>query len=158
MSDSVRRERAPTLYAIIVIKLLKGLMLVGAALIAWALSDNVLPEEFGKMITWLHLDPANEFFRNIGKQLSKVTENDALVFAGLTLFYSLFSLVEGVGLIFRLSWCGWLAICESIFFIPIEVNSLVKRFSVQIITILLINVVIVWYLLKNRHRLFHHHH
>lgn len=149
-------QRAPTLYAIIAIKLLKGMLLVSAAVTAWVLSDNVLPDEFKKVIMWLHLDPANEFFKNLSVQLARVTENDALAFAGMTLLYSLFSLVEGVGLIFRVTWCGWLAIGESIFFIPIEVNSLAKRVTVQVFVILVINVVIVWYLLKNRHRLFRH--
>ena len=35
-----------------------------------------------------------------------------------TFLYSLFALVEGVGLIFRMPWAGWLAIGESAFFIP----------------------------------------
>jgi uncharacterized membrane protein (DUF2068 family) len=156
MSEPAKKTRAPTLYAIIALKLLKGLVLVGTAFTAWVLSDNALPDEFRRLIMWLHLDPANDFFGNIAQQLARVTENDALVFAGITLLYSLFSFVEGVGLIFRVSWCGWLAICESIFFIPIEVNSLVKKFTPQVFVILMINVVIVWYLLKNRHRLFRH--
>jgi len=77
-----------------------------------------------------------------------------------TLFYSLFSLVEGVGLMFRISWAGWLAIGESAFFIPIEVYELSRRskFSWWLVAVLVINVFIVWYLFKNRHRLFVHHH
>jgi uncharacterized membrane protein (DUF2068 family) len=79
----------------------------------------------------------------------------------------MFSLVEGVGLIFRVSWAGWLAIGESAFFIPIEVWELVRQTSldrgqpghpVMVVIILAINIVIVWYLLQNRHRLFRHHH
>ena len=42
-----------------------------------------------------------------------------------SLLYSLFSLVEGVGLMFRVSWAGWLAIGESAFFIPIEILELI---------------------------------
>jgi uncharacterized membrane protein (DUF2068 family) len=77
-----------------------------------------------------------------------------------TLLYSLFSLVEGIGLMFRAPWAGWLAIGESAFFIPIEVRELVHRphFSWVVFSVLVINVIIVWYLLQNRKRLFHHHH
>ena len=77
--------------------------------------------------------------------------------AGGTLFYSLFSLVEGVGLIFRVSWAGWLAIGESAFFVPIEVYELVRHPSLAVLVILALNVFIVWYLFQNRHRLFRHH-
>jgi uncharacterized membrane protein (DUF2068 family) len=74
-----------------------------------------------------------------------------------TLFYSLFSLVEGVGLILRVSWAGWLAIGESAFFIPIEIHELVKNPILPVFLVLALNVLIVWYLLLNRHRLFRHH-
>ena len=80
--------------------------------------------------------------------------------AGGTLVYSLFSLVEGVGLIFRVSWACWMAIVESAFFVPIEFYELVHRpkFSWSIFIVTIINILIVWYLANNRHRLFHHHH
>ena len=54
----------------------------------------------------------------------------------------------------RASWAGWLAIGESVFFIPIEVYELVKKPSLPVTVILAINIFIVWYLLQNRHRLF----
>ena len=75
-----------------------------------------------------------------------------------TVLYSLFSLVEGIGLIFRVPWAGWLAIGESTFFIPIEVYELLRRPSWSLVVILGLNVMIVWYLFQNRHRLFRHHH
>jgi len=72
-----------------------------------------------------------------------------------TLIYSLFSLVEGVGLMFRISWAGWLAIGESAFFIPIEVYELVHKFTQPVFFILIANIFIVWYLFQNRERLWH---
>jgi uncharacterized membrane protein (DUF2068 family) len=62
-----------------------------------------------------------------------------------------------LGLIFRVSWAGWLAIGESAFFIPIEVFELARRPSWMVDVILVLNVVIVWYLFQNRERLFRHH-
>ena len=75
-----------------------------------------------------------------------------------TLIYSLFSVVEGVGLMFRVRWAGWLAIGESAFFIPIEVFELVHHPSWTVAIILGLNIFMVWYLFANRHRLFRHHH
>jgi uncharacterized membrane protein (DUF2068 family) len=66
-------------------------------------------------------------------------------------------MVEGIGLMYRVGWAGWLAIGESAFFIPIEIYELAHHFTKLVLLILIINIGIVWYLLKNRARLFHHH-
>lgn len=155
----VRKKRAPTFVAIIVFKLLKGSLFAALALFAYTMSDNNLPEEFQKLMHFLQVTPANKFFAHLGKQVGQLTEHDLLWTALGTLAYSSFSLIEGVGMIFRRSWAGWLAIGESAFFIPIEVYELSRpgRFTWGLVTILVLNVLIVCYLLKNRHRLFKHH-
>ena len=76
-----------------------------------------------------------------------------------TFVYSLFSLVEGIGLIFRVGWAGWMAVLESAFFIPIEIYELEEKgFTWGVSVILVLNVIIVVYLVRNRERLFRHHH
>jgi len=154
----VIKKRAPTLYAIIAIKLLKGLLFVLLALVAYTLSDNDLPAEFRQLLHLLRLNPERKFFADLAVQIGKWTEANVLWVAAGTLVYSLFSLVEGIGLIGRVTWACWMAIGESAFFIPIEVYELVHKPSWMVFVILVINIVIVWYLLKNRHRLFRHHH
>jgi uncharacterized membrane protein (DUF2068 family) len=152
------RKRAPTLYVIIAIKLLKGALLLLLALGVYSLSDNNLPEAFRGLLQFLHIDPEKKFFSDLEGKIALVTPAKVILVAGGAFFYSLFSLVEGVGLIFRVSWAGWLAIGESAFFVPIEIYELVHRPSLAVFTILALNVFIVWYLFQNRHRLFRHHH
>ncbi|MBI3880784.1 MAG: DUF2127 domain-containing protein [Verrucomicrobia bacterium] len=154
------KQRAPTLYGIIIFKLVKGALFVTLAITAYALSDNNLPEEFQKLMHFLQVHPANKFFDHLAASVGKLTENDLLWTALGTLIYSSFSLVEGVGLIFRQGWAAWLAIGESAFFIPIEVYELSRtdHFSWGLVAILIVNILIVWYLLVNRNRIFRHHH
>ena len=152
------KQRAPTLYVIIAIKLVKGVLLLLLALGAYSLSDNNLPEEFRDLLRLLHLDPEKKFFAHLAEQIAGVSESKMVWLARGTVFYSLFSLVEGVGLIFRVSWAGWLAIGESAFFVPIEVYELVRSPSPTLLIVLALNIFIVWYLFQNRHRLFRHHH
>ena len=109
------------------------------------------------MLTWLHLDPEKQFFADLTEKIAAVSSVRMLWLAGGTVFYSLFSLVEGGGLLLRAKWAGWLAIGESAFFIPIEIRELLHRPSIGILLILALNICIVWYLYANRHRLFHHH-
>jgi uncharacterized membrane protein (DUF2068 family) len=152
------KRRAPTLYVIIAIKLGKGLLLLLLAAGVYSLSDNNLPQEFRQVLQFFHLDPEKKFFTELANKISHITPSNVVWVARGTIFYSLFSLVEGIGLIFRVSWAGWLAIGESIFFIPIEVYELIHKYSLSVLVILGLNVMIVWYLFQNRHRLFHHHH
>jgi uncharacterized membrane protein (DUF2068 family) len=161
------KKRAPTLYAIIAIKLLKGLLFVSLALVAYTLADNDLPAEYRHFLQLLRVNPERRFWADVAVQVGQLTEKNILWTAAGTLIYSMFSLVEGIGLMFRVSWAGWMAIGESAFFIPIEIYELVRQASpergrpghpITLTVILIINVVIVWYLLQNRHRLFRHHH
>ena len=161
------KKRAPTLYAIIALKLLKGLLFVTLAIVMYTLSDNDLPMEYRHLLQHLRLNPERRFWTDLAVHVGQLTEAKVLWAAAGTLVYSLFSLVEGVGLMCRVSWAGWMAIGESAFFIPIEIYELVGQTAadrprpghpVTVVVILVINIVIVWYLLQNRHRLFRHQH
>ncbi len=152
------KKRAPTLYAIIVIKLGKGLLLLLLAAGVYTLHDNNLPEEFRQGLQFFHLDPEKAFFTALAQKISGITPANVIWIARGTVLYSLFSLVEGTGLLFRISWAGWLAIGESAFFIPIEIYEMLYRYSHSMLVILALNILIVWYLFQNRGRLFRHHH
>ena len=157
-SPEGRPKRAPTLYGIIVFKLLKGSLFLTLAITVYALSNNDLPLEFKRLMDWLSVHQENEFFTTLARRVGELTETKMLWAAAGTFIYSLFSLVEGVGLIFRVSWAGWLAIGESVFFIPIEIYDLLRNFTWTVLVILVINVIIAEYLFSNRDRLFRHHH
>lgn len=152
------KQRAPTLYLIIVAKLIKGVALMLLALGVYSLSDNDLPKEFHHLLRWLHIDPEREFFTMLTTKLSTVTPRKVVWVALGTFVYGGFLLVEAVGLYRRAWWAGWLVIGSSLFFIPIEIYDLLHRFSWVVMTLLGFNLFIAWYLFANRHRLFRHHH
>ena len=152
------KKRAPTFYAIIAFKVVKGILFTTLAVVVYCLSDNDLPKEYQHFLHLLRIQPDNKFWSALAIRVGELTEVKLLWAAAGTMVYSLFAWVEGIGLMFRVSWAGWLAIGESIFFIPLEMYDLLRRFSWSILGVLIINIVIVWYLLKNRERLFRHHH
>jgi uncharacterized membrane protein (DUF2068 family) len=156
-SNKVPLPSAPTLYAIIAMKLLKGLTFATLALIVYAHSDNDVTQEVRSLLQWLRLNPEGQFWANILRQLDSFTEARMIHIAFGTLIYSLFAIVEGVGLIFRLKWAGWLSIGESAFFIPIEIFELSRRFTGFVFIIMVLNIIMVWYLFQNRERLFSQH-
>ena len=163
------KKPAPTFLGIIVFKLAKGATFFALAVVLYTLSDNDLPQEYKDFLArpfiqsvlhTLRVHPGNKFFTHLAEQVGQLTEANLLVAAAGSLVYSLFSSVEGTGMIFRVSWAGWMAIGESAFFIPIEIYEMMRpgRFSWFIAVVLVINIIIVWYLFQNRHRLFRHHH
>jgi uncharacterized membrane protein (DUF2068 family) len=164
-------KRAPTLYFIIAIKWIKGVVLLLLALSIFSLANKDLPDLFNRFLEWVHLDPERSFFVGIANWLDTITPTKMGVVALGTFLYGLLLLVGGTGLAFRAKWAIWLAIGESAFFIPIEVFELIRRHRTDIeehhlfphpkiglLIVLAFNVLIVWYLLKNRRRLFRHHH
>lgn len=165
------KKRAPTLYFIVAVKLIKGSALVLVALGIFAMANKDLPELFNNFLQWVHLDPERSFFQGISDRLETITPGNVRELASGAFLYGLLLLVGGTGLAFRAKWAIWLAIGESAFFIPIEMFKLVQpiapgaeehhRFPyprLGLLIVLALNVLIVWYLLKNRQRLFRHHH
>ncbi|HSY09884.1 MAG TPA: DUF2127 domain-containing protein [Candidatus Dormibacteraeota bacterium] len=170
-----KKKPAPTLYFIVAIKLFKGTALLAVAVWFFILArrEEDLPDLFDQFIRWIHLDPENRFFNNISDWLATITPGNVRAVALATFLYSLFLLVGGTGLALRAKWAIWLAIGESAFFIPIEIFELVRRRlptmpdqprpelfphpKLGLLIVLALNVLIVWYLLANRKRLFRHH-
>ena len=165
--------RAPTLYFIVGGKLIEGLLLLAGGVSIYLLARKNLPDLFDEFIRWMHLDPEGRFFSDIGDRLETVTPANVHAIASWMFLYGLFKIIGGLGLAFRAAWAVWLAIFESAFFIPIEIFELISRHTPEgearahalfvhpkmgIAILLVLNVVIVWYLLQNRRRLFRHHH
>src|SRR5215469_11355381 len=169
-TEAPKKERAPTLYFIIAVKLIKGVLALLLAFGVYRLAGKDLGDMFDRAMRTIHLDPENKFLSEIGDKLDQVTPSNVRLVATGTFLYSLFALVEGIGLMFRVPWAGWLTIGESAFFIPIEIYELIHRrkvvngevvhhgFSWTMFAILALNVLIVWYLYQNRARLFRHRH
>jgi uncharacterized membrane protein (DUF2068 family) len=164
-------KHAPTLYIIAGIKLAKGLILLCVAFGIFSMAGQDLQNGFERLVRWFGLDPEKRFFANIGEWLDTVTPTNIRVVASGTLLYGLFLMASGTGLALRAAWAIWLAIGESAFFIPIEIYELTRRHTPEkdmhsmfahpkasLSIVLALNILIVWYLYKNRHRLFRHHH
>lgn len=166
-----KAKPAPTLYFIVGIKVLKGAAALLLALGAFSLTDNNLPDEFRRLLEFLHLDPEKKFFLDLSDRIGEITPHNLKSVAVGSMVYGLFMMLQAVGLACRVSWAVWLVIAESAFFIPIELFELVRKHvptaenrphlilhpKIAVAIVLAVNVAIVWYLFKNRARLIKHH-
>jgi uncharacterized membrane protein (DUF2068 family) len=165
-------KRAPTLYFIVGIKAAKGIAALLLALGAYRLTDNNLPEDFRKLLDYLHIDPEKKFFLELADRIAEITPHNLNWLALISTVYGAFMLLQAIGLGLRVGWVVWLVIGESAFFIPIEIFEIVRRHmprpenhpplfahpKLGAVLVLVVNVAIVGYLFKNRHRLIRHHH
>lgn len=151
-------KRTTTLFGIAAFKLGKGLFFFLVAFSIYCLSDDNLPDAFRSLLTTLRVDPGHKIFDRAFRWLGSITESNMLWVAGGTTAYAILALVEGIGLFMRYYWAAYLAIAESAVFIPLEVAELVHRFTWSMVCLLVLNIFILVYLWRNRHRLFRHIH
>jgi uncharacterized membrane protein (DUF2068 family) len=167
-------RRAPTLYLIIFFKLVKGLLAGFLSVVLYFQPATQFQSDYEQLMSrpavkevfhYLRIHPENRFFTRLAIRIADVTDAGVREAAIGALLWSLFPLTEGIGMIFRVRWAGWLAILESGFFVPLEMYKLLEEFSWFMVGVTIINIGIVWYLYSNRERLFyprhhhrHHHH
>ncbi|HEX3627748.1 MAG TPA: DUF2127 domain-containing protein [Verrucomicrobiae bacterium] len=172
-----KKDHAPTLYFIAICKIAKGAALLLLAAGIYSMAGRDLQDDFDHFIEWVHFDPENRFFHNVSDFLSTVTPGNVRATALAFSLYGCFLSAGGVGLALRARWAIWLTICESAFFIPIEVFELTNRRTprldpsdepqphshlfhnprIGLLVVLILNILIVLYLYKNRQRLSRHH-
>ena len=166
-------KKALTLYIIAICKLAKGLALLLIAAGIYSMAGKDLQADFDRFLEWVRLDPEHAFFHSISESLAEITPGNVRSAALATGLYGIFLLVGGTGLAIRAKWAIWLTIGESAFFIPIEIFELIRPHSPEsemhphvmfahpklgIAIVLSINILIVWYLFRNRGRLFRQTH
>ena len=149
-------KHAPTLYGIIILKVLRGLIMVMLAVQAFRLVGEDLRPHFDEAVRRLRLDPETDFFERLGHRIDAITPVNVGWAATGAMLYGLLSLTEGIGLAKRWRWAGYLVIVESGFFVPLETYSLITNPSTTIAIVLILNSAIVVYLYRNRTRLFRH--
>ena len=144
-------QKAPTLYAITLFKLGKGLVAAFVALMLYTHADRDLQAEYQNLLDWLHhwlkVNPEQEFWTNLAIDVDKITEVKRVRFAAGTLIYGRFSVVEGFGLMFRIKWAGWMTISESASSSRLKSGICKVKPSWFVFGILVANIIIVWYTL-----------
>lgn len=150
------RKLAPTLYGIVAFKLIRGVLLLMLAMQVYALVGEQLRPHFDEIVHRLRLDPETEFFDRLGDRIDAIKPVNVGWAATGALLYGLLSVAEGVGLAVRVRWAGLLVVAESGFFVPLETYAMIRKPSLTIAAILILNVAIVIYLHRNRERLFRH--
>ena len=127
-------------------KLLKGLLLVAAALCALRLVHQDVAAAGLNLARHLHVDPDG---RLVEPLLRRVAGLDPRTLAWVSLgalAYAALLITEGVGLLQGKRWAEYLTIIATASLIPLETYELAHHFNATRLTVLILNIVIVAYL------------
>ena len=127
-------------------KLAKGLLLLVVGVGILRLLHQDVADVLASWIAQLHVDPENRYVdRALSAALSLDDRRLRQISVG-TFAYAALLLTEGIGLLLRQRWAEYLTVIATGSFIPLELYELAKRITLTRLTVLGINVAIVWYL------------
>jgi uncharacterized membrane protein (DUF2068 family) len=129
-------------------KLLKGLLLVAVGVGALKLLHKDVAAVIDHWVELLRVDPDNRFIHRLLLKVVHVSPRQLKELSIGTFFYASLLLTEGVGLLTRRRWAEYFTVITTAVFIPLEVYELVHKVTLVRIAVTLLNVAIVWYLVR----------
>ena len=129
-------------------KLFKALLLivVGIGAIKFLHKDVVSVVQHWTQV--LRVDPDNRFVHELLVKIFRVTPKQLKELSVGTFFYAGLFVAEGVGLLLRERWAEYFTIVTTSGFLPLEIFELARHFTVTRLLVLLVNLLIVWYLVR----------
>jgi len=146
----------PGLALIAVFKMVKGLLLsvVGVGLLE--LMHAEIATLFSLLIEALHLNVDSRVVHAAVLKVDALQPHSLLVMAIVSLCYAGLLLVEGFGLWLEVSWAAYLTVISTSLLLPFEFYEVLQRPSGLRIGVLLLNLVIVLYLIRQlKHHTLH---
>jgi uncharacterized membrane protein (DUF2068 family) len=134
---------------IVLIGLFKLVKAAGLLIVAVGLLNLVHRDVAATAAHWIEhfrLDPDNRYIHRVLARVLRVTPRQLRELSVGSFIYAGLFLTEGTGLLMRKHWAEYLTIVSTALFIPLEVYELVERFTFVRLTVMAINVAIVWYL------------
>ena len=134
----------------------KGFVALLVSLGIHQLAGESIKHVIEKLVTHLHLNPANHLPSIIIKAAGELNNSRLLFLAFGALAYSIIRFVEAYGLWHDLRWVEWFALLSGAIYLPIEIYECFINTNLLSAALLSVNLLVVWYLynvLQNRHHI-----
>ena len=103
---------------------------------------------FSRLIEALHLNADSRIIHALVLKVDALQPHSVLVVALVSLGYAGMLLLEGVGLWLERSWAAYLTVISTSLLLPFELYEVIDRVSILRVGVLLLNLVIVLYLVR----------
>ncbi len=132
---------------IAIFKLVKGLGLLILAVGLLKLLHRDVQTAVTHWIEIFRMDPDNQHIHALLVKVFRVTPKQLKQLSAGTFLYAAVFLTEGTGLLLRKHWAEYLTVVSTALFIPLEVYEIYHRVTAVRVSVLIINIAIVWYLI-----------
>ena len=129
-------------------KLLQGLLLIGFAFGFLRFVHRDVQEVVADWLDAMHFDMGSHYVVNLLASLSGITDSQIRTLSGVAFVYSGVFLTEGVGLMRKKRWAEYLTVIATALLIPVELYEVIRHFGPVKLAILVLNVAIVWFLIR----------
>ena len=146
------KKRGRGLLVIAAFKIVKGLLLMAVGFGALHFLHRDLAMEIAHWVDLLRVDPHSRYLHWILEKVANVDERRLRELSVGTFFYSSLFLCEGIGLALRKRWAEYLTIISTASLMPIEIVEIYRAASVAKMVLLIINLVVVAYLVRELRR------
>jgi uncharacterized membrane protein (DUF2068 family) len=133
----------------------KGLVALFVSLGIHQLAGDSAKQVAEKLVTHLHLNPANPLPNIIIRAAGELNNSRLLFLAFGAFVYSVIRFIEAYGLWNELRWVEWFALLSGAIYLPIEIYECFINTNLLSAALLSINLLIVWYIynvLQNKHQ------
>jgi uncharacterized membrane protein (DUF2068 family) len=142
------RSHHTGLAVIAVFKVVKGLLLLLLGLGLLKLMHAEIATLFSLLIEALHLNADSRFIHILVLKVDALQPNSVLLAGLISLGYAGILLIEGVGLWLEFTWAAYLTVVSTGLLLPFEIYEVIEQVSMLRISVLLLNLVIVFYLIR----------
>ena len=146
------RSHHTGLAVIAVFKVVKGLLLLLLGLGLLKLMHAEIATLFSLLIEALHLNADSRLIHALVLKIDALQPNSVLLAGLISLGYAGILLVEGVGLWLEFTWAAYLTVVSTGLLLPFELYEVIEQVSMLRIGVLLLNLVIVFYLIRQLKR------
>jgi uncharacterized membrane protein (DUF2068 family) len=133
-------------------KLLKGVLLLAAAFGTLKLLHKDVAAEVANVLDMFQINPNHLYIQRLLDKFSGLNDDKLKAISAGAFFYAGLLLTEGTGLALQKRWGEYFSIIVTSSFIPLEIYELVKHPSVAKGFVLLINIAVVAYLVREVRR------
>lgn len=141
------RHRDRGLLAIGLFKLGKAILFFALGLGAIHLLHKDLGDEILRLAKELKFDPESKIVTLILEKVDLIDDHRLKLISLGTFAYSALALTEGIGLMLEKVWAEYLTLVLTISFLPWELYELARHPNWYRLSLLLINLAVLWYLL-----------
>lgn len=134
------------LMAIGLFKLAKAIFFFGIGVGAIHLLHKDIQDEVLRLALRFKFDPENRFVSLLLDKVDLIDAHRLRQISVATFGYSALALTEGVGLLLEKVWAEYLTLILTISFLPWEIYELIRKPDWFRLSLLLINLAVLWYL------------